>query len=130
QRIVVTMATWFAVACLLISAIGLYGLVSFTVERRRREFGVRQAVGASRTRLLCLVLGEALRLTLVGVASGFVVGGGVAVASRAYLFGVSPLDITTYTAIAVIVGLVAVMATCGPALRASRVSPVVALRGD
>ena len=130
QRVVVRMATWFAVACLLISAIGLYGLISFTVERRRREFGVRQAVGASRTRLLGLVLGEALMLTFVGVASGFVVGGGVAVASRAYLFGVSPLDITTYTAIAVIVGLVAVMATCGPALRASRVNPVVALRGD
>ena len=130
QRMIVRMAILFAAASLLISAIGLHGLVSFSVKQRTREFGVRQAIGASRAGLLRLVLAEGLVLTLVGVGTGCLLGGGVALSGRAYLFGVSALDIATYASIVSIVAVVTVIAVCEPALRASRVNPLVALRAD
>jgi predicted permease len=130
QRMIVRMAILFAAASLLIGAIGLHGLISFSVKQRTREFGVRQAVGASRAGLLRLVLAEGLVLTLVGVGTGCLLGGFVAAGGRAYLFGVSPLDIATYASIVSIVTVVAIIAVCGPALRASRVNPLVALRAE
>jgi putative ABC transport system permease protein len=130
QRMIVRMASVFAVASLLISAIGLHGLLSFSVRQRTREFGVRQALGAARGDLLRLVLAEGLVLTLVGVVTGCLLGGVLAAGGRAYLFGVSPLDIATYASIVSIVVVSAIIAVCGPALRASRVNPLVALRAD
>jgi predicted permease len=128
QRMIVRMAIVFAAVSLLIGAVGLHGLISFSVRQRTREFGVRQAVGASRATLLRLVLAEGLVVTLVGVGTGCLLGGLVAAGGRAYLFGVSPLDIATYASIVSIVAVVAIIAVCGPALRASRVNPLVALR--
>ena len=130
QRTIARMATLFAVGWLLIGAIHL--LKVRLVQREAADARVRgaPAIGASRAGLLRLVLAEGLVLTFVGVATGCLLGGFVAAAGRAYLFGVNPLDIAMYASIVSIVAVVAIIAVCGPALRASRVNPLVALRAQ
>lgn len=118
----------FAVLALVLSAVGIYGVLTFSLAQRQRELGIRMALGADRRGLLQLVLGEALRLALAGVAAGTVVAVLLGRGLRSLLYGVSPLDGPTFGAVAAGLVLVCLAAALLPARRASRVDPVVALR--
>jgi len=120
----------FAVAAILLAAVGVYGLLSYAVTCRMHEFGVRMALGATRGDLLRLVVGEGLRLALVGVAIGVPIAFVLAGSLRALLFEVSPNDPLTYLAVAVLLLLVAVVACLQPARRATHVDPAAALRAE
>jgi putative ABC transport system permease protein len=118
----------FAALALLLAGIGLYGVLAASVGERLREIGVRAALGASRERIVGMVVREGMRMTLFGVGLGLM---GAALASQvlaSLLFGVSRLDPTTYLVVVSVLAVVAA-AACGlPALRAARVDPVRALR--
>ena len=120
----------FAGLALLLAAAGLYGVISFTVGQRRQEFGVRLALGAAPGEIRSMVLGEGLKVTLIGVGLGLVLAWGLALASASVLFGVTPEDPWTYVGVTATVLLVAVIAVWVPATRAMRVNPVTALRAD
>lgn len=120
----------FAGLALMLAAAGLYGVISFTVGQRRQEFGVRLALGAAPSEIRTMVLGEGMRVTLVGIAIGLVMAWGLAVASASVLYGVTPADPRTYAGVTVTVALVAIFAVWVPASRAMKVDPVTALRAD
>ena len=120
----------FAVVALLLAAIGIYGVLAFTVAQRTSEIGIRMALGARRSMVLRLVVGNGLTLALAGVA----IGGAVSlVATRALerlVFGVSTTDPVVFAFVAFVLTVVAATAAAVPALRASRVDPIVALRSE
>ena len=129
-RLTATLIGVFAGIALLITAAGLAGVIAFSVNQRSQEFGVRMALGASRTSVLQLVLGQGLRL----VALGLVIGGIAAIALsssvRALLFDTEPTDVPTFVGVAIVLAIVALVACLLPARRASSVDPLVALRGN
>jgi putative ABC transport system permease protein len=118
-----------AVACLL-ALVGIYGVMAFVVAERTHEIGVRMALGAKQSGVLRFVLGQGLRLTLLGVAIGLVGAFAATRAIQAMLFGVGAMDPLTYAVVLVALASVAMLACWIPARRASRVDPLVALRGD
>lgn len=130
HRIAAVVASSLGALALLLSAIGVYGVVAFAVSRRTREIGIRIALGAGRNGILGMVLYNGLRLAL----PGFVVGSGLAVALgyglRALLLGVSPVDGWGVVGASLLFGLVTTLASLAPALRASTVQPMEALRHD
>ncbi len=120
----------FALAALVLAAAGIHGVLAGSVAERTREIGVRSALGATRGRILGLVVREGMTLTALGVAAG---GAGAVVATRAIasmLFGTSPLDPTTYVGVAAILAAVALAACAVPASRAARVDPISAMRAE
>jgi macrolide transport system ATP-binding/permease protein len=118
----------FGTVAILLSVLGVYGLVSFSVVQRRREIGVRKALGATTRDIGLMIVGSMARLTGVGLAIGIGIGVLGAVALRGFLFGVSPLDPATVAAAIAVVTASALIASGLPALAASRVDPVVTLR--
>jgi putative ABC transport system permease protein len=120
----------FAAIALLLAAMGIYGVMSYTVEQRTHEIGIRTALGATRRDTLNLVLCQALRITVAGLAIGVAAAFGLTRLLNAQLFGVKPSDPLTFIAAPLILLLVALPAACVPALRASRVDPLVALRHE
>jgi ABC-type antimicrobial peptide transport system permease subunit len=122
--------TAFALAALLLAAIGLYGVLSFAVAARTRETGIRMALGAERATVQRLVIGEGLTLAAVGVVIGLAGALAGARVLRAFLFDLTPSDPVTYADIIVVLGVTAVLASWVPARRASRVDPVIALRAE
>jgi len=125
-----TMFTVFGVLALLVAAVGLYSVIAYNVAQRTHEMGVRVALGAQSPDVVRLVLGEGIRVSLLGVAIGTV---GALAAARyvgPLLFGVSPKDPAVFSLVAVTLVAVAVAASVVPAWRASRVEPTVALRAD
>jgi putative ABC transport system permease protein len=120
----------FGLAALLLSALGIYGVVAFAVERRTREIGVRMALGATRTAILGLIIRNGMRTVIAGVAAGLAAAGLVTRALRGLLFGVPALDPLTFAGVTGLLLLVAVLAVLVPALRATRLDPIVALRVD
>ncbi len=119
----------FAGLALLLAAIGLYGVTALAVEARLQEFGIRMALGATRSALLRLVLGRGLALAAIGVAFGLGAALLGARAIGAYLFGIQPWDPATLGATVALLGAFAVAACLVPAWRASRLSPLIAQRG-
>ena len=120
----------FAALAVLLAAVGIYGVLSYAVNQRMREIGVRMALGAGRSHVLGLVIGGGMRLTLVGVALG--AAGGL-LASRALgrlLYGVTATDPLTFAAVAGLLALVALVAVYFPAARATRVDPMTVLRTE
>jgi predicted permease len=118
----------FAGLAMLLSAIGIYGVMSYDVTRRARELGVRMALGAARSSVLALVMRQGLTLALIGVALGL--GGALALTRvlEAQLYGVTRTDPATFWAVAVLLTAVAGIATLIPAVRATRMEPIRALR--
>ena len=118
----------FALIAVFLAAVGLYGVVAYTVSQRTQEIGVRMAVGAGRADVLKMVVGGGMKLALLGVAIG--IAGALAVTRvvATMLFGVTPFDPMSYLATAAILLAVAALACYVPARRAMRVDPIVALR--
>jgi predicted permease len=117
----------FGALALLLAAVGLYGVIAYSVSRRTQEVGLRMAIGASRADVLKLVLRSGMSLAALGVGLGLLASIGVGSVLGAYLYGVSPLDPAAYAVAALVLLSVAAVANLVPALRASRVSPIAAL---
>jgi hypothetical protein len=134
NRIIATMFTIFGVVAVVLAAVGIYGVMSFSVNRRTQEFGVRMALGASTQRILSMVLRQGSLQVALGLAVGM--GGTFALAAAAeaqiqgQLFGISPRDPASYAIVAAVVVLVSFFATFVPARRATRVDPLVAFRSE
>jgi len=122
--------TLFAALALVLTAVGLYGVVACGVAQRTREFGIRLALGADPSRVLQLVLAQGLRMALIGVSVGLVAAAFATRLLGAALYGVGPLDPATFAAVVVTLLLVALMASFVPARRATRVDPIRALRAE
>ena len=120
----------FGAIALLLAGIGVFGLINYSVSERRRELGVRAALGASRAELYALVLREALLLAGTGVAAGIMAAFPAARLIQSQLYGVTPSDPLTYAAIVLLLGVVSVVAALVPASRAARVDPMIALRAE
>jgi predicted permease len=120
----------FGALALLLAAVGLYGVVAYSVTLRTREMGVRMALGARPVEVLQLVLRQAGRLSLMGIGAGAVLAAVVAQVLQSLLYGVSALDPLAYAAAAVILLAVVALASLGPALTAARVDPLRALRSE
>ncbi|MGD0619130.1 MAG: ABC transporter permease [Bryobacteraceae bacterium] len=127
-RLTAVLTASFGALGLLLSVVGLYGVVSFMVGRRTQEIGVRMALGASRGRVLRMIVANGLALVSVGLVVGLAASMAVTRLMSDLLFGVSPWDIGTFVSIAAILVLSAIAASAIPAIRAMRVDPMTALR--
>jgi predicted permease len=130
RRVSMLLLLLFAAIALLLSALGIYGVMAYTTTQRRHEIGIRLALGARGADVLRLVVGQGMRLVLIGLAAGLF---GAWVLSRALasqLFGITAQDPVTYVTVALLLGAVALAATWLPARRATRVDPMISLRAD
>jgi putative ABC transport system permease protein len=118
----------FAVLALVLSCVGIYGVISYLAGRRTHEIGIRMALGAQRNDVLQLVLGDGAKMVLIGVAVGIAASLALTRLMARLLFGVSAYDPLTFFAVACLLILVALTASYIPARRAMRVDPVIALR--
>ncbi|HEU5179793.1 MAG TPA: ABC transporter permease [Candidatus Polarisedimenticolia bacterium] len=130
QRGMTKMLSLFGTLALLLASVGLYGLVAFSVARRTREIGIRMALGARRSDILGLLVGEGMRLTLWGVGLGLALSAALTRALSSMLFGVTPADLATFAGVSLLLGVVGAAASAFPARRAARLDPVRALRHE
>src|SRR5262245_32566376 len=120
----------FACVALLVAAIGTYGVLAYSVSQRTRELGLRMALGADRAGVLRLVVREGMIVGVAGIVCGIAAAGLLGRALSSLVFGVSVWDPTTYAGVSAVLAIVALAACLVPAIRASRVDPMVALRLD
>ena len=125
-----TLVGVFAGTALALAAAGIYGVMTYTVARRRREIGVRMALGASRAQVFRSVLGQGLATTAIGVAAGILAALGLTRTIESLLFGVTATDPLTFAAVAGLLALVAILACYLPARRATHADPMEALRQE
>ena len=128
DRLMALLTTLFGVLAVVLAAIGLYGVMAFTVAARTREIGIRMALGANQARVLRQVMGESAALVVIGIAAGIP---GALWTSRvvgAFLYGLSATDPWTYFVLTAVLAGIALSATWIPARRAACVDPMVALR--
>jgi predicted permease len=130
QRMGARMLALFGGVALVLAAIGLYGVMSYSVNQRTREIGVRLALGADSRGVVGMVLRQGLRLTAIGLVVGGVLSLGAGMLLRSQLFGLSPADPVTFGALALLLAAVATGASILPARRAARVDPIIALRSE
>jgi putative ABC transport system permease protein len=128
RRFAMQLVGLFGILALLLAAVGIYGVIAYSVTQRTREIGIRVALGASKSAILRWVLKQGLMLTIVGVVVGLVGALALTRLLRGLLFGIGPTDIVTYGALAILLTLVALIACYVPARRATKVDPLVALR--
>ncbi|MGA2095134.1 MAG: ABC transporter permease [Candidatus Acidiferrum sp.] len=128
QRLAMILLSVFSALALVLSAIGIYGVISYLTGRRTHEIGVRMALGATSADVLRLVLGEGLRITLVGVGIGIVAALGLTRLITKIIYGVGATDPITFGGVAILLTGVALLACYIPARRAMRVDPIIALR--
>ena len=128
QRFRTTLVGLFAALAILLAAVGISGVMGYSVSRRRQEIGVRMALGAMPGDVLKQVVVEGLRLAVIGALAGLVAALGLTRFMRSLLYGVGPGDPLTYAAVALLLLIVALAACALPALRAARIDPTVALR--
>ena len=130
RRFIVSLLGAFAAAAVALAALGIYGVISYSVHRRTAEIGIRMALGAPAQRVRTAVLGETMRLALSGVVLGVLGAVALSTLIASQLYGVSPRDPLTYAGVAGMLIFVALASGYLPALRASRVSPMTALRAE
>jgi predicted permease len=129
-RFYMVMLATFAGIALVLAAIGIYGVISYTVAQRSRELGIRIALGASRGRVVVNVLRDGLTLTVIGVAIGLIAAVGVTRFISSMLFGVAAVDVPTFAGVALSLTAVAALASWWPAQRAAAVDPLIAMRSE
>src|SRR3954468_4745262 len=127
-RMAASLLAVFAGLSLVLSVIGIYGVMAYAVTQRTRELGIRMALGASRGDVLQLVVMQGLRLTVMGVIFGLVASFAVTRLIASLLYSVSPTDVVTFTVVPLLLAVAALAASYVPALRATRIDPMVALR--
>jgi ABC-type antimicrobial peptide transport system permease subunit len=125
-----TMFVIFGTVSLVLAAVGLYAVMAFSVSRRVRELGIRMALGASGGDVVRMVCRQGAKQIVIGIGLGFVAGAAVVRAARAALFGVAPNDPLVFAVVGGVLGVSALVACIIPAMRATRVDPLVALRTD
>jgi putative ABC transport system permease protein len=130
RRLTLVLLSSFAALALLLAAVGVYGVIAYTVRQRTRELGIRLALGAQAGDVLRLILRQGLKLTLIGVALGLTAALALTRWMESLLFGVRPADPLTFGVIALVLLLVAICACWIPARRATRVDPLIALRSE
>ena len=130
QRFATTMLGVFAAFALVLAVVGVYGVMSHLVAQGSHDIGVRMALGAERSGILLMVLRQGLELTGAGVVAGLLGAVALTRVMASLLFGVSTTDLVTFPAVPLVLIATAMLATYVPALRATRVDPVVALRDE
>ena len=130
RRLTMLLLSIFAVVALVLAAVGIYGVIGYSVSQRTQEIGIRMALGAQRASVLRMVVGQAMVLAAAGIAAGAAGAWGLTRLMQNLLFGVEPSDPSTFVAVAAILALVAAVAAAIPGLRATRVDPVIALRSE
>jgi putative ABC transport system permease protein len=128
QRLATRLLGFFATAALFLAALGLYGVISYSVQQRTQEIGVRMALGAPRGAVLAMVVGQGLRLAGIGVGLGLVLSVICSRAVESQLFGVPAFDPLTFVSMAAVLLAAALLASYLPARRATKVDPLHALR--
>jgi ABC-type lipoprotein release transport system permease subunit len=130
RRFQLNVVAMFAALAVLLAGIGIYGLMAYSVAQRRGELGMRLALGAHPRSLVLLVIGRAVRLGLLGLALAMPVGWIAGRAVRSFLYGVTPLDPQVFALTAAVTFVVALAGAAIPALRASQLEPLAALRHE
>jgi ABC-type antimicrobial peptide transport system permease subunit len=128
RRFAMILFETFGLVALVLAAIGIYGVLSGSVTERTREIGVRLALGAQRSDVLSLILGQGIKLTLIGVIIGLFAAWGVTRLLTRLLYGVSATDPFIFGSIALLLTVVAMFACYLPARRATKIDPIIALR--
>jgi predicted permease len=122
--------TVFAGLALLLAAVGIYGLMSYSVEQRTQEIGIRMALGANQGRILRLIMGQGMRLAVIGTVVGLLAAYGLTRLLAQFLYGVKPGDPLAFSIVAAVLIVVTLLAALMPTRRAMRVDPIVALRQE
>ena len=130
ERLAAGLSLGFGVMALLLTSIGLYGSLAYTVARRTSEIGIRMALGAQRSAILGMVARDGLALVLLGLVVGVGASSALASLTASLLYGVPPRDPTTFSLASVTLILVALIASYWPARRAANVDPTMALRSE
>jgi putative ABC transport system permease protein len=130
RRFMLRLLTTFSVAALILAATGIYGVISYSVAQRTQEIGIRLALGAGPARVFRLILGQGIKIVMVGLGCGLVVSFAVTRVMRSLLFGITPNDPLTFVAVSLLLVLVALIACAVPARRATEVDPLIAIRNE
>jgi putative ABC transport system permease protein len=128
RRLALLLLGTFALSALVLVIVGIYGVVAYAVAQRTQEIGVRIALGATRRQVVAMVVRQGIAITLGGIALGLAMAMASAQAMTALLFEVTPTDPPTFAAVVATIVGTALAACCGPAVKASLVDPLVALR--
>jgi putative ABC transport system permease protein len=130
HRFRAVMVAAFAALALALALVGVFGILAYSVQQQVRDFGVRRALGATTRDVLRLVMTSAARVVVTGAAIGLVLAAAAGRLIETMLFGVRPLDPVTFAAVTIVLAITTVLAFLGPAWRAVRVDPAVALRNN
>jgi ABC-type antimicrobial peptide transport system permease subunit len=128
QRFRAVLVIAFAALALVLAMVGLVGILVYSVQQHVRDFGVRRALGATTADVLRMVIANAIRVVVVGAVVGLVLAVLCGRLIETMLFGVRPLDLTTFAAVAIVLAVAAAVSIVAPAWRAARIDPAVALR--
>jgi predicted permease len=130
RRLYAVLLGVFASVAMILAAVGLFGVLAYVVASRTREIGVRVALGAQRAQVIALVLRQTAALTAIGVIAGVAAAAALSRYLEGLLFGVTPLDLTTFALVIIAFGTISAFASYVPARRATGVDPMVALRSE
>jgi putative ABC transport system permease protein len=130
RRLTMLLLSIFASLALVLAAVGIYGVISYSVTQRTQEIGIRMALGAPRAAVMRMVVGQAMVLSIAGLTAGALGAWMLTRLMQKLLFNVTPSDPLTFAAVSILLALVAATAAAVPGLRATRVDPVIALRSE
>jgi len=122
------MVAAFATLALVLAMVGVFGILAYSVQQRIRDFGVRRALGATSGDVMRLVVGSAIKVIVAGAVIGLVLAAVFGRLIATMLFGVQPLDLATFALVTIVLAITAALSIAGPAWRAARIDPAVALR--